>query len=434
MEIKPNKNASSYLLREPTGLLRWGNSLVLLLFLLVISFASFFSFNEVLQGEVVVTSENPPVQIIAGRTGKISGIFFKAGDSIKEGDVLGVLDNNADYKDVIYLQKKLENTLHIYPSTEILDAEFPAQLNLGTSIQPFYNNFLNTYRKLILDFSMREDLIHKIKFQDQLLAQGKSFRNKEQELLLTQQTLRTYERNLERYQKLFEKGVVSQYDLEKVENLYLDEKRKLYSQDQQINQLVLEKNALEKDQLLISNSDYKNLNFQEAELILAQQNLLNQIKNWEETFLLKSPVHGKLSFNNIWGRFQPVDSGEIVFTVTPFDRPKLIGKCRVPVRNSGRIQKGQQVFLKLDNHPYREWGIVKARVSSISEIQTKAEEPGYIVYLAIDDLTTSYGKELVLNQELIGTADILLEESSILSRIFYQFRSLWATEKYLLKL
>lgn len=432
MEINHNKKGSYNFLREPLGIVRWGNSLVLICFLLIMIFASIFSFNEVLQGEVVVTSENPPVQIIAERTGKISGIFFKAGDSIAEGEVLGILENNADDKDVIFLKKKLENALPVYSSTEILDAEFPGQLNLGTSIQPFYNSFLNTYRRLIMDYSLREDIIHSRKFQEQLSAQNKSLQNKEQELLLTQQTLLTLERNLERYQKLFNKGVVSQYDLEKVENIYLDEKRKFYSQDQQFNQLLLERSALEKDQLLITNSDFKNFNFQEAELILAQQNLLNQINSWEETFLLTSPIHGKLSYNNIWGRFQAVELGEVVFTVTPFDRQKLIGKCRVPIQNSGKIQKGQQVFLKLDNHPYREWGMVKASVNSVSAIQTTGNETGYVVYLAIEDLTTSYGKELILNQELVGTAEILLEKSSILNRIFYQFRSLWAMEKNLL--
>jgi hypothetical protein len=73
---------------------------------------------------------------------------------------------------------------------------------------------------------------------------------------------------------------------------------------------------------------------------------------------------------------------------------------------------------------------VKASVGSISQVPRTGEDPGYVVYLNIDDLNTSYGKTLEFNQELMGTAEILLEEVTVLERLFYQFRHLWSVVKF----
>jgi len=406
--------------------LRWGTVLVFLFFIFSIILASIFSFNEVIEGSVIITSRNPPVQILSKKAGKISSINYQSGDSISEGAVLAIIENPASEKDIAYLKNKLPAAISMLTSIDALNAEFPLQLNLGNSIQPFYNVFLSTYQKLILESSLREGIILQMQLKDQLSNQNLSLKNKREELLLAKQSLNILEVNFQRHQKLLSKGVISQLDLERVENEFLNERRQFHFQEQQLNQIVLNKNSIEKNQQLVKNSDFKNVSIQEAELILARQDLLNEISEWEENFLLKSPIEGRLSYNDVWGKFQNVKSGDAVFTVVPYARQDLIGKCELPIRNSGKLREDQKVFLKLENFPYREWGTVEASVGSISQIPRTGENPGYVVYLNIDDLNTTYGKKLEFNQELIGTAEIILEEVTVLERLFYQFRNLWS--------
>jgi hypothetical protein len=377
-------------------------------------------------GSVIITSKNPPIQILSKKTGKISTINYQSGDSIAEGAILAIIENPASEKDVAYLRDKLQTTISMLTSIDALNIEFPRQLNLGNSIQPFYNVFLSIYQKLILESSLREGIILQMQLKDQLSNQNLSLKNKREELLLAKQSLNIFEVNFQRHQKLLSKGVISQLDLERVENEFLSERRKYHFQEQQLNQIILDKNSIEKNQQLVENSDFKNVSIQEAELMLAWQDLLNEISEWEENFLLKSPIEGRLSYNDVWGKFQNVKSGEAIFTVVPYERQNLIGKCDIPIRNSGKISEDQKVFLKLENFPYREWGMVEASVGSISQVPRTGENPGYVVYLNIDDLNTSYGKKLEFNQELIGTAEILLEEVTVLERLFYQFRNLWS--------
>jgi multidrug efflux pump subunit AcrA (membrane-fusion protein) len=410
--------------------LRWGTVLVFLFFIFSIILASIFSFNEVIVGSVIITSRNPPVQILSKKNGKISSINYQSGDSIAEGAVLAIIENPASEKDIAYLKDKLPATISMQTSIDALNIEFPRQLNLGNTIQPFYSVFLSTYQKLILESSLREGIILQMQLKDQLSNQNLSLKNKREELLLAKQSLNILEANFQRHQKLLSKGVISQLDLERVENEFLNEKRQFHFQQQQLNQIILDKNSIEKNQQLVKNSDFKNVSIQEAELILARQDLLNEISEWEEYYLLKSPIEGRLSYNDVWGKFQNVKSGEAVFTVVPYERQDLIGKCELPIRNSGKIREDQKVFLKLENFPYREWGTVEAGVGSISQVPRTGENPGYIVYLNIDDLNTSYGKKLEFNQELIGTAEILLEEVTVLERLFYQFRNLWSVGKF----
>lgn len=382
------------------------------------------------EGNVIITSRNPPVQILSKKAGKITSINYQSGDSVVEGAILAIIENPASERDITYLKDKLPATISMLTTIDGLNTEFPRQLNLGNSIQPFYNVFLSTYQKLILESSFGEGIILQVQLKNELSNQSLSVKNKREELLLAEQSLNILQVNFQRHQKLLSKGVISQLDLERVENEFLNEKRQFHFQEQQLNQIILARNSIEKDQQLVKNSDFKNESIQEGELILARQNLLNEIFEWEENYLLKSPIGGRLSYNDVWGKFQNVQAGEAVFTVVPHERQHLIGKCDIPIKNSGKVRKDQRVFLKLENFPSREWGTVEARVGSISQVPRPGENPGYIVYLSIDDLNTSYGKKLEFNQDLVGTAEILLEEVTVLERLFYQFKNLWVNSKF----
>lgn len=396
-------------------------------FFLILLLAGIISFNQVVKGSVTLTSKNPPVEIKVKRDGKLSAIFYKPGDSIAAGDIVAVLDNPANQRNISFLKDRL---LKDYPevlSLEALLTEFPVNLSLGTSLQAAYNRFLEEYHNLILENTLGHNQIMEQVLLQNIDNQGSILNSKEEEFQLMENSLSISTENINRHRQLFEKGVISKFDLEKVELEFTEKNRHYSLLKQQMIQLKTDKSRAKSDLEILRSSEERKLSLQEAELIFAKQNLLNEISEWEDKNIIKSPVAGRLSYNQVWGVHQNVEEGDVVFTIVPFMRKDLLGKCIVPVQNSGQINKGQKVYLKLDNYPYREWGMIKASVKSISEVPSRAEVPAYIVYLDVDSLVTSYGKELILHQELIGTAEIVLEEVTLLKRIFYQFRQLWTT-------
>ena len=424
---KYNSSGSNPLNIEPGYLLRRGTAYMFGFFFLVLILAGIISFNQVVKGSVTLTSKNPPVEIKVKRDGKLSAIYYKPGDSIVAGDIVAVLDNPASQKDITFLKERLGKDFLKVLSLEALLTEFPVNLSLGTSLQAAYNRFLEEYHNLILENTLGHNQIMEQGLLQNINNQRSILNSKEEEFQLMENSLSISTENINRHRQLFEKGVISKFDLEKVELEFTEKNRQYSLLKQQMIQLQADKSRAKSDLEILRSSEERKLSLQEAELVFAKQNLLNEISEWEDKNIIKSPVAGRLSYNQVWGVHQNVEEGEVVFTIVPFMRKDLLGKCIVPVQNSGQINKGQKVYLKLDNYPYREWGMIKASVKSISEVPSRAEVPAYIVYLDVDSLVTSYGKELILHQELIGTAEIVLEEVTLLKRIFYQFRQLWTT-------
>ena len=102
----------------------------------------------------------------------------------------------------------------------------------------------------------------------------------------------------------------------------------------------------------------------------------------------------------------------------------MIGRVTMPVQNSGKVKTGQDVIIKLDNYPYQEWGSLNGTISSISAVP-KQGDALYTIFIEMDGLTTSFNKELDFKQEMQGTAEIVVEELTVLQRIFYQLREVF---------
>ena len=415
--------------REPGWILRNGTIATFVFFVLLILLSLNFPFNEVIEGEVIVTSQNPPVQIRAKSEGKILALNFQPGDLVSEGDILGELENAAKTTDIQYLKTNLNTNFNLRSINE-LDDVYPSNLKLGNDLQVYYNTFLNNYHLFILDETHNDLNIQDLLMKQEITNQFNSIKSKKEELSLANRNLEVSATNYNRFQRLFNKGVISQVDLEKVEKDFLTEQRELQLLTQQYKQLILDNKVIQSKFQLTTNSYLKTKDYLEVNLLLSQQNLLNAIKKWEDTYLFKSPINGRLSYFEIWGEYQNIEVGEPIFSVIPDNQQELIGKCIIPIRNAGKLKKGQKVNLKLDNYPYQEWGVVRAKVGSVSQVPKGGNDPGYIVYLNMKDLKTSYGKELEFHQELNGTAEILLQEVTLMERIFFQFHNIWSNNDF----
>ncbi|MCK0135894.1 HlyD family efflux transporter periplasmic adaptor subunit [Arenibacter sp. S6351L] len=415
----------AYIKRGPNWMFRWGIVLVFGFFVFTILFASFFSYSDYVKASVLLTTLNPPIHIKATRTGRIAEVNNRAGDTVAKDAVLGVLENTGNAKDIIELKQKLTSEYPLVLKLEDLAHQFPSHLRLGSIVRPFYNRFLNAYRNLVIYRSLDNGALEENQLHQQRIGQTNAINNKMEEILVLQRDLEIVQIDLNRYQDLFVKGVISQRDLEKKETEYLKVKREFGNQEQQLNYLRLEESRIRNSQMQFDNIRLKNENIYSSKLELEQEELISALTEWEDQYLLKSPISGRVSFFEVWGNHQNIKEGQIVFTVVPMDGDRLLGKCKVPIRNSGKIKPGQHVIIKLENYPYREWGTINGEVEIISEVPRTGDNEGYVVYVKVNNLVTTYGKTLQFKQDMIGSVEIILEEVTLLQRIFYQFKNLW---------
>tara|TARA_R100000935_G_scaffold21946_1_gene40688 strand:+ start:29464 stop:30756 length:1293 start_codon:yes stop_codon:yes gene_type:complete len=415
-----------YIKRVPKWMFRWGIVLVFGFFVFTIVFASFFSYSDYIEASVLLTTSNPPIHIKTKGTGRIAEVNYRAGDTVVKDAVLGVLENTGNSQDIIELKNKLTSDYPLVFKVGDLAEQFPSQLQLGSLVRPFYNRFLDAYRNLVIYRTLDNIGLEEIELQEQRIGQTNAIKNKMEEILVLKRDLEIVLIDFNRYQELFGKGVISQRDLEKKETEYLKVKREFANQEQQLNYLRMEESRIRNSQMRFDNKRFKNENIYRSQLELEQEELISAITEWEEKYLLKSPISGRVSFYEVWGSHQNIKEGQIVFTVVPLDGDKLLGKCQVPIRNSGKIKPGQRVIIKLENYPYREWGTLNGEVDIISEVPRTGDNEGYVVYIKVKNLVTTYGKTLQFRQDMVGSVEIILEEVTLLQRIFYQFKNFWA--------
>ncbi|MEO1031693.1 MAG: HlyD family efflux transporter periplasmic adaptor subunit, partial [Bacteroidota bacterium] len=148
----------------------------------------------------------------------------------------------------------------------------------------------------------------------------------------------------------------------------------------------------------------------------------NAIKDWENRFVLKSNIDGKVSFLNYWAVNQTVNQADLIFIVIPEHNSSFIGKLNTPSQNSGKIKKGQKVNIKLENYPETEFGVLNGTIEHISIVPNS--DGFYIVDVSLpNNMMTSYNKTIEFKQEMRGAAEIITEDLRLIERFFYQFKS-----------
>jgi multidrug resistance efflux pump len=151
------------------------------------------------------------------------------------------------------------------------------------------------------------------------------------------------------------------------------------------------------------------------------EQLSSQFRIYEQKYVIKSPIDGKVSFFKFWNVNQFVQAGDPVMTIVPASND-IIGKALIPASGSGKLAAKQVVKIKLDNYNYREFGIINGIVKSVSAVP---QENMYSVDIELPNgLNTSYKKKIPISSEMAGAAEIVTEDLRLLDRIFYQFKSL----------
>lgn len=416
-----NEEVEEILNRVPHWMIRWGNTLFLLLILLVLSMSWFIAYPEIIQTEAYLTTTNPAQKISAHITGRIDSMFVNNDEYVFRGENLALIENTAKFEDV----QKLKNILD---SVEVSNVNFKIPLGnlpilfLGEIDQDFaiFENNLVQYsiNKNLRPFS-NETNAQRLKLNELKIQ----LRNLESQSDINEKELALLNNDLERSELLFSKGVIAKREFEEKQIEFLQSKRNyegIISLRSQLRDAINSTNIESKVTQI--NRTRENISLHK-ELIQSYNQLRKSIKDWEYKYLLTTQQNGKVSFMNYWNKNQNVELGDDVFTIIPENNNKFIAKLISPSRNAGKIRLGQSVNVNLENYPEAEFGNLKGVISGISSIPNKDKK--YLIDVELpDSLKTSYGYKIDYKPEMPGTAEIITEDLRLIQRFFYQFKSL----------
>ena len=417
-----SEEVQDILTKVPHWMLVWGNIIILLLLVLFFAFTWFIKYPDVISTEALVTSNQPPQKEYAQASGKIDTLLVKDNEFVGEGEILAMIKNTAQLKDVLFLKAALD-TIKVNDDTFYFPTNSFPLLSLGEISTAFA-----IFEKDYIDYTLNKSLDpHSNQLNANHYSEGAiqlRIKNLENQQYLDQKKFELSKNEFQRNTKLYEKGVISLNEFETKQVQYLEKEKNLKNLDislSQLRQSLNEAYKSSKDTRINHQMDNTKL-FKNVLQSFTQ--LQEAIKTWELRYVLKANIEGHVSFINIWNENQNVQQGDLLFTIIPEKNEQYLAKIKAPIANSGKIKNGQMVNIKLLNFPETEYGMLQARVESMSAIPD--EEGFYLVNANLSSsLVTSYEIEIPFRSELQANAEIITEDLRLIERFFYQLKGIF---------
>ncbi|VXC41827.1 HlyD family secretion protein [Flavobacterium sp. 9AF] len=416
-----SEQVQEILTKVPNWMIRWGNLVILILLLLVLLFSYFIKYPDINSAQIVVTTAIPPEKLTARTSGRIEAILVKDNSVVTKNTPLAVIENTANYEDV-FLLKNIIDTIQIdrtpFPFQKLQISQLGDVESAYALFQKEYsaNDLQKKLKPYLVESNAQGFEANQLKERLSLLESQKSINQSELELEKNQ---------LDRQEILYKKGVIATQEFEKNKLAYLQSQKNYKNLLSSISQLQSSLNDLNKSSKNTNINATKDAINLERNVLQSYFQLKKAIKDWELNYVLRTSMDGKVSFLQLWAENQTVTSGEQVFSIVPVNEKVYIGKVKALAQNSGKIKKGQTVYIRLANFPDREYGIIKGLVNNISA--TPDKEGNLLIDVALPNgLETSYEKKIEFQQEMTGTADIVTEDLRLIERLLHQFRDLFS--------
>ena len=291
--------------KQPLWIVRWGIFFTAIAIVMLLIFSYYIKYPETINTNIIITSIKYSEDKSASKSGQISDIIIKDGDLVHKNEVLLVLKTDANYTDVLWLNKELINKKKEYHLLgQIIEKK---HINVGNLIQGNLNALL--------------EIINNKESEDNVSA------------------------------------------------------------------------ALEK--------------------------LKQSINDWINHNLIISNFEGKANYLTLLHKDKKVNEGEELIKINSLELNKPAGSILIPAKDISKITNNQRVLIKLDNYSYEEYGIIEGSINKIASSPNK--DGYYFVSISLPhNLITSNKKNIPFNRDLIGNAEIILSDKSIMARFIQQ--------------
>ncbi len=396
--------------RPPHSLVRWGITVFFLAMVGVLLVSWFIRYPDLLVAQVTLKNTPPPVTVVT----RVSGtLVISAADSsmVSAGQVIGYIRSTGNPEEVLQLERDLLNA-----SSELtgsrgslgeLQASFSEHLSAVQSLDRFNKN--KAYPKQIEQ--MERQLTTNEKLRRFLVKQGK----------LVQEELKLSRERFQTDSILYAQRVIATLDFNQAKSVWLQQQRTARNIESEMLGNEARGNDLSKQVAELEirmREDSQKLHFSVEQ---TRKELLSRISKWKETYLLTSPLAGRVGYRGFLEREQFVEANKPLVTIIPLEG-KLVARAELPVRASGKVKEGQAVNIRLENFPFEQFGMLHGQVSGISSLPIDGK---YLLTIDLPrGLVTTMNRELKFKQQLTGTTQVITEDLRLIERFIYQLRAL----------
>lgn len=366
--------------------------LVLIVFSLVLFLQqAHFSRKETVQGYLKPSAG--VVRIQSQRSAMLKELYVQDGEVVEAGQKLALLS-----------------------SDEFLAAGHSLTGHLQSSLT----------HQLVLNSQKQQELIQSFAQQgQQLVVQINNIKqqlsdNQRQQKLLSERIALQAERLISQ-QELALKGHLPKLQLEQQQDQHLMLQQQL-AEVQTLAQSILQQQIQwEHQRQTLPVELQRQLQQLKAEQLQYEQQKTELLARGE--VLLRAPVTGRVT-NLVVSPGQQLQGSQVLMQLLP-ESGFLYAQLLVPTRAFGFIQPGQKTWLRFDAFPYQRFGLYPGEVSQLSKAVLMAQdpdspvqfhEPVYQVQVQLkQQFIEAYGEQMPLQAGMLLSADIILEQRSVLS-------------------
>lgn len=420
--------------RVPALILRCGIMVLFSIVIILFIGSCLFKYPEIVTAEVTISTLEPPAYILARASGRLVKLCVKNGQFVEKNAVLGVIENAANEEDVFVLQERLLNWRKQDYSLEKGKELFGLSGNNVLSnqelgeIQVAYASFVSVLSECIGMQELRY-YAKKHNYQKELIAQQTNYyRQVQQQNRLVEKGLALAYSSYMRDSILYNRNAMIITEFEQSGSRYIQSLQAKENARMTLTQTAIQLAQSREVLLDLDRQAMEELQAQTVNLKNATEQLIAQLTSWEQRYVLKSPISGKVTFLSVWSPNQNVESGANIFVVAPNKESIPLGQALLPLQGSGKVNIGQCVNIRLTNYPDMEFGYLKGEVKSISPVPTA--DGLYVVDIALPNgLQTNYGKKLPITQEMKGNADIVTNDVRLIERLIMPLKKMWEAQK-----
>lgn len=397
--------------KPPSWIVRSGNSLFFFIILLVLSLSWIIEYSDEIKGEALVTTNQPPIEIINQSYAQLIAINVKSEQKVKKGQLLIQFDNKAAKKDIEFIttylsELKLEENKQIPTESKLLQLGTfqDSWINLQTKINEWNTNLSsNLFNEQIN--SIQREIIYRQRLQT---ISSRKIKLSESEYNLIAEDLKAS-------QKLLEQNAISKQNLNQDKRNETQAMQSVQSQKEQYVQNLIQLNTLKSQLLNLKIENQTKLRELKSMIESAVSNLKSQLYDWTKNAIWTSPCDGKVLFNKILQKNKYYKPNEASIVVVP-NGSEYVAFAKVKSAGAGKVKKGQKVFIELEDFPKNEFGMIEGFVSSITPIE---KDGTYEVKIQLkNQLKTTYKKQIPLKAQLKGQVKIITKKKRLLERFF----------------
>lgn len=406
----------------PSWWMHRGNLLMFCTFIILLGLTFVIRYPDTIKAPVRITTINPPSAYVTRAEGRIGQVFVQHGDTVSQGALLAALASPADYSHILFADSLCNALLD---SAGLTPENLLRAGNLQLRLGPLQSSFakLQSLARELADFQQLAYYPRMIvALEDELTRQNNLNHALTRQVGSHEREFTLVSNQYSRQQSLFEKSLISAFDLEKAEKEKINAAARL-------NQSKID---LANNQILASRLQQQILNLElkgkeETESRVrafneAKQGLRGELKVWLQDYLFVAETDGIVQFagNPVPGRY--LSKGELLASISPLKTGRVIALASVEMKGSGRLHSGNQAIIRLDNFPYLEYGEIIGHIRAINHL------PGQQVYQAIIDLPqpliSTYNRSIPFVRETNGTALLVTHRQSLFERIFNPLKHL----------